>query len=586
MNKIIENSVNLLSTSPGCYLMYDNNNTVIYVGKAKNLKNRVSQYFLQPHTGKVGAMVSHVDHFETIVTSNDNEAFVLELNLIHKYYPRYNIMLKDDKRYPYIALKKGNDPQIKLLRNTNNKNYIYFGPYPHATYAKNIVDLINNIYPLRKCKTSGKKPCIYYQMGACLGQCFQEIDANKIEELQNEIKTFLSGKTYSVEKAIKNDIKILNQNLQYEEAMKKYDILKSIEYMKTTQYVEFQDDVDRDIFAYVIRDGYISLTLFIYRSGMLIGKDNFIIDLFDNEIDSLSDLIIQYYDGKEIPDGIAVFNKDLYENLEPIFKNKISFVQSGKMFNVLPKLIENSQKALDEYFLSSRLSTKTEETLDSLAGLLNIPFPKTIDLFDNSHISGEDAVGVAVVFVNGEPCKKKYRKYKLQNSNTQDDLSNMKEVLNRRYSKIKNENLPLPDLILLDGGENQLNIANELFAELMIKVPVFGLYKNDKHQTEGIIDKNGQKFSLDNNKDIFFLLTTMQNEVHRFAISFHRKLHLSNYKKSVLDDVKGLGAARKNALFDTFKDYSELIDASLNELKQILPEEVAIGLYNKLHKNS
>ncbi|MEG2341977.1 MAG: excinuclease ABC subunit UvrC [Bacilli bacterium] len=586
MNQNIENNILLLSTSPGCYLMYDINNVVIYVGKAKNLKNRVSQYFLQPHTGKVGAMVSHVDHFETIVTTNDNEAFVLELNLIHKYYPRYNVMLKDDKHYPYIALKKGNDPQVKLLRNTNNKNYFYFGPYPRSSYAREVVDLLNSIYPTRKCKTMGSKLCIYYQMGQCLGPCVKKIEDAKINEVSNEIKSFLAGKTYEITQRLKNEVKELNKNMEYEESQKIYRLLESIEHIKIVQSVDFHDEIDRDIFGYTVRDGFISITLFIYRCGMLLGKDNFMIEMFENEIESVANIIVQYYENKIVPEEIVLFNDDLANELRPLYGKKIKFVQNGKLSDVLPKLIDNSQKYLDEYFLSARLDDKVEITLDNIASLLKINTPYTIDLFDNSHISGDDAVGVAVVFKNGRPFKKMYRKYKLKNINTQDDLENMKEVINRRYSRMKEEGTKFPDLILLDGGENQISVAEDTLNSLEITLPIYGLYKNDKHQTEGIIDKNGQKFDLTEHKDIFLLLTAMQNEVHRFAITFHRKLHINNYKKTVLDGLPGLGESRKNAIFSVFKDFEQLKNATIDELKQIIPESVANALYERIHKNS
>src|SRR5574344_24061 len=280
MNAILEEEIKLLSTSAGCYLMHDKNDKVIYVGKAKNLKNRVSQYFLRPHSGKVGAMVLHVDHFETILTKNEQEAFILELNLIHRYMPRYNILLKDDKHYPYIALKKGSIPELKLLRNTKNKNYVYFGPYPNSTSAYKIVKLLNELYPLKKCHNLPNKPCLYYSMGQCYGYCIKDIPLDTLTNMNNSIKDFLHGKTYAKEQEIKEKVKFCSDNLQFEQAKKYQDLLLDIAHIKVNQTVDFHDEVDRDFFAYIVRENYIALSLLVYRNGVLLRNVLIITDLF------------------------------------------------------------------------------------------------------------------------------------------------------------------------------------------------------------------------------------------------------------------------------------------------------------------
>ena len=361
--------------------------------------------------------------------------------------------------------------------------------------------------------------------------------------------------------------------------------MKKQKRLKTNQSVDFHDGVDRDFFAYIVRENYVALSLLIYRNGVLLGKDVLINEIFDNEVDTVTDLIYQYYDKRDLPKEIIVYNKDLFDNLSPIYGKSIKFIQKGKLYNVLNTLIKNSTKALNDYFLTSKLDNKKEETLEQLAKILHIDFPSYIELFDNSHISGSDAVGVSVSFINGEPLKNLYRKYHLNNSNTRDDLSNMYEVLYRRYSRMKEEKLNKPDLILLDGGLNQLEVAKKVFEELDISIPVFGLFKNDKHQTSGIIDSNGEIHDIDPKSDVFYLITNMQNEVHRYAITFFKKSHSKSMVKSILDDVEGLGEKRKNTLYEIYKDIKAIENASLEELSQILPKEVAKNLYDKIHKN-
>ena len=567
--------------------MHDENDVVIYVGKAKNLKNRVSQYFLRAHTGKVGAMVSHVDHFETILTKSEAEAFILELNLIHKYMPRYNILLKDDKHYPYIALKKNGIPELKLIRNTKNKNYLYFGPYPNSGSAYKIVQLLNELYPLKKCRSLPKKPCLYYSLGECLGFCINKIDDKENSDIVEEIKDFLNGNTYQKEQELKKKIKTLSDNLEFERAKHYADLLNDISRLKDNQKVDLHDNNDYDFFAYATRNDYVALSLLIYRNGILLGNDVIISEIFDKDdvLDTVTTLINQYYEDRDLPKTIVVYNEELFNELNSIYENNVHFSQRGKLYDILPILIKNAQKALDNYFLSSQLDEKNEQTLTELSNILHINFPSRIELFDNSHIQGSDAVGVSVTFVNGQPCKKLYRKYKLSNSNTKDDLSNMNEVLTRRYTRLKEENAVKPDLILLDGGLNQLNVAIPILEKLELNIQIYGLFKNNKHETSGIIDRNGEVFEIDPKSNVFYLITNMQDEVHRFAITFFRNKHSKNMVKSVFDDVKGLGDKRQKLLFETYNNIVELNNATIEELTQILPSDVAKELYEKLHNS-
>lgn len=573
-----------LSTQPGCYQMFDKDNQIIYVGKAKNLKNRVSQYFLRPQNGKVAAMVSNVDHFETIVTQNEAEAFLLEYNLIHKYLPKYNILLKDDAHYPYIALRKKGIPEVKILRKTNDKNYQYFGPYPKASNAREIVDLLNQLFPLKKCHILPKKPCLYYHLGTCLGFCVKEIEDETNKNLLNEVKEFLEGKTYSKELELKRKIKENSENLNFEAAKNYKAILDAIVALKTNQSIELNKDIDADFFAFITRENYICMSLFVYRNGALLGKDSFIFEVFENDIENVSEIIFQYYQKNIAPKKIVVFNEELQEKLSNVFENVV-IGKTKSYLDILNRILINCEKYMQDYFLSARLNDDKIDVLENLQKLTNLSkFPRYIELFDNSHISGADAVSVSVAYINGEPCKKLYRKYKLSNVNTQSDVDNMKEILSRKLKNFKENNSELPDLFLMDGGITQVNAASEIIDQFGLEIPVFGLYKNDKHQTEGLINNDGEKVVIDRKSKLFMLLTSMQNEVHRFAITFFRKSHLKNYKKDVLDDIKGLGKARKALIYETYENINDLYKADLNELCQLLPKEVAEKLFAKLHK--
>lgn len=584
MNEKIKTLLSLLKENPGCYLMHDQFSNVIYVGKAKNLKARVSQYFLRPQVGKVKKMVNNISYFETIFTENEREAFILELNLIHKYLPKYNILLKDDKKYPYIALLKSGYPKLKISRSTKDKKYYYFGPFPVSKMAYGLIDLLNKIYPTIKCKNIPHKPCLYYHLNNCVAPCInKEINSAYLEKINQEIKDFLHGKTFKKEKELKLEMKTYSNEFKYEKALEIKELLDAISVLKQNQNVDLKRNISGDYFAYIVKDNYISLSLFIYRNGLLLGKDNFILEYYLSELETLSSIINQYYESKITKVGINIFNKALFDELYPLYKEDIKLIQSGKEHDILNVLLINAQKELDEYLLTRRLEDNKTYLLEELGNNLNISYPTYIELFDNSHISGTDAVGVSVAFINGVPNKKLYRKFNLNNDNTKDDLSNMKEVLKRKYTRSLKDKSKLPDLLLLDGGLNQINVATTVLNDLNINIPIFGLKKNDKHKTESLIDINNKEY-LFTNKEIFFLLSSMQDEVHRFAISFHRNKRNKRIQISIFDNIEGLGLKRRNKLFEIYNNYEELKAASVNELSQILPLKVANDLYTKLHE--
>lgn len=583
MTDKVKIAIPLLPHRPGCYLMKDKDDKVIYVGKAKNLYNRVSQYFLRPQTGKVAAMVSHVDHFETIITKTDKESFILEMNLIHQYYPRYNILLKDGKHYPYIALKKKSDPYLKISRNDFDKNYYYFGPFPTSGYAYSVIDLLNKLFPTRKCQNVKTEPCLYYHMGMCLAPCINKISEAENDSLFNQIKTFLEGNNPEIAKNLKEKMAVASENLEFEKANDIKKTLDAIDYVLAKQGVENKDHVDRDVFAYTTRNGYLSLSILTYRRGLLLGKESYIVEEFGDNVEQISDLIFQYYSTHSLPKEILMNINGVSDILSNLLDTKIISVTKGKLIEMIEMANLNAVQSLDSHFMSARLTDNNNDLLDDLGKRLKINTPYRIELFDNSHIQGDAPVGAMVVFVNGEPLKKMYRKFNIEGKEKRDDYASMKEIMKRRYSRLIEEKSDLPDLILTDGGLGQIHAGAEVIEELGLNIPVFGLYKNDRHQTKGLMDKDGNTISLDDNKSLFFLLVRMQDEVHRFAITFHHQKRSKNFTKSILDDIEGLGAKRKQIILDHYLDIDSLKNATIEELSQYLPKEVAIRIKEKIN---
>ena len=582
MTEKVKLAIPLLPKKPGCYLMHDASGKVIYIGKAKNLYNRVSQYFLRPQEGKVAAMVSHVDYFETIITHSDKEAFILEMNLVHRYYPRYNILLKDGKHYPYIALKKKNDPYLKISRDEKDPNYYYFGPYPTSSYAYKVINLLNKIFPTRKCQHIPNTPCLYYHMGMCLGPCVNKIPEEKNNELFEQILAFLNGTNNEIKNQYKEKMAQATENLEFEKAQECKEILDAIEHIVSKENVEDKEHVSKDVFGYTIRDGYLSLSVLTYRKGILLGQESFIVEAFDDVDEQVTDLIFQYYQNHQKPQQIVVNSQQIVDILSDVLDVKAVNVNRGKNMEAVSMANLNAQQSLDSHFMSARLSDSNLELLENLGKKINIKTPYRIELFDNSHIQGDAPVGVVVVFINGEPVKKMYRKFNIEGKEKRDDYASMKEVMTRRYSRLKDNNEPMPDLILTDGGLGQIHAGQEVINELKLDIPVYGLFKNDRHQTKGLMDNDGNVISLDDEKSLFFLLVRMQDEVHRFAISFHHQKRSKNFTKSFLDDVPGLGSKRQQLLLKQYQDIDQLKKASVEELSQFLPLEVAIALKKKL----
>ena len=583
ISDLLKKQIDLLPDAPGCYLMHNSDDEIIYIGKAKNLKKRVSQYFLRVQSGKTAAMVSHVHHFETITTNSEKEALILEMNLIQKNHPRYNILLMDDKHYPYIAIHKQiENPYVSLARNVKDKKCEFYGPYPNSSAAYEVIDIINKLYPLRKCKSVPKTPCLYYHIGQCLAPCINKIDKDKYASIIDSIRDFLRGTNQNLVKEIKEKIKKASENLEFERANEYKKMLDSIMHITEKQNVEFKDKINRDFFSFHTRENYIAISLFNYREGILLSKRTFCYEIIGEINEFVSDIIFQYYQINAVPNEIIVSNEEIRENLLSSLDANIFSPIKGRLHDVLDNCEINAKAALDEHFLTAKLDDDVMSLLDRLGEILNMKTPTHIELFDNSHLQGTNAIGAMVVFINGQPYKKMYRKFNIQGYNKKDDLASMKETLTRRYKRVKEENGKMPDLIIVDGGKGQIETALEVKKELNLPFKIAGLVKTDKHRTSALLDENFNEYYLGDEKKLFLLLTRMQDEVHRYAITTHIKKRNKSVFNSVFDDIEGIGEKRKEQLIKAFPSISELKNAKLEELEQILPKNSAELLFNKI----
>ena len=582
MTNKIKTLIDNLKHLPGVYLMFNQDDVVIYVGKAKDLYKRVSQYFLKPQVGKVAKMVLEISYFQTIICKNEKEAFILEMNLIQTHYPKFNILLKDDKHYPYIAIKKDKDPYLTIKRNNKDKKYIYYGPFPNSSAAYQMVDLLNKLYPLRKCKNIPKEACLYYHLGQCLAPCINKnIDSEIYNKTIEQIRSFLNGDNKKKYDEIKEKMLDASIKTNFELALSYKKTLDAIDHINQKQNVEFLDKIDKDIFAYSTRNNYMCVSCLMYRSGLLLDKKSYVVEIFESEVATFIDIISQFYHLYPLPKEVIINNDEVINNLNDVFDTNFISVEKGKLYELVQQAKINSDNYLDEYFLSARLDDDKNKLLENLGQLLNIKTPYHIELFDNSHTQGYDPVSALVVFINGEPQKKMYRKFKIEHQEGRDDLKSMEEVMTRHYKRVKNDNLKKADLILLDGGLNQVKVGQKVLDQLQLNIPLFGLFKNNKHQTDGLIDKDGNVYPIDDKK-LFFLLTRMQDEVHRFAITYHKQKRSKSMFKSILDNIPGLGDKRKEIILNAYPDMNMLKEASLEELSQVLPKDVALALFNKL----
>lgn len=574
--EIVKRKIELLPDHPGCYLMKNKDGTIIYVGKAKSLVKRVKQYFTRPQEGKVFRMVLEVTDFDTIETDSEKESLLLEINLIQKYYPKYNIMLKDGKMYPYIALKKMGDPYLKIARNDRDKSFSYFGPFPNSGSAYRMIDLLNKIYPLRKCKNIPNRACLYYHLGQCMGPCINDISKSDNKDMISHITKFLNGDASEVKQEITAKMRAAANDLRFEEAQEYKETLDTIEHVLSSQKIMMQDHIDRDIVGYSQRDGYISILFLLYRKGVLLGKNLFVVEKFDDINSELTDYIYQFYLNHPKPKELIISEKSIADILESSLGIKVIVPSRGVKKDLLFMALENAKAGLDEHFMTARLEDDNLKLLEELGNMLNISTPLDIELYDNSHLQGTEAIGAMVKFINGVKVPSMYRKYKIRQENKRDDLASMEEVLTRRLTRLKEENSKMPDLIIVDGGMTQVEIAYNVREKLNVNVNIAGLAKNDKHETDALINGNtGEFISLNHKSPLFFMLMRMQDEVHRFAISYHRHKREKSFFETIYDDIPGIGKKRRIQLLSAYPTLDSLKSVTLEELKQIIPEESA-----------
>ncbi|MBZ2022791.1 excinuclease ABC subunit UvrC [Streptococcus sanguinis] len=589
MNKLIQSKLELLPTSPGCYIHKDKNGSIIYVGKAKNLRNRVRSYFRGSHDTKTEALVSEIEDFEFIVTESNIEALLLEINLIKENKPKYNIMLKDDKSYPFIKITNETYPRLIITRQVKKDGGLYFGPYPDVGAANEIKRLLDRLFPFRKCTNPPEKVCFYYHLGQCKAHTICQVDSQYFKELAQEVAAFLKGQDDQIIEDLRGKMAGAAQAMEFEKAAEYRDLIQSIGTLRTKQRVMAKDLQNRDVFGYHVDKGWMCVQVFFVRQGKLIERDVNLFPYYNDPDEDFLTYIGQFYQEKSHlkPNEILIPADIDEEAVRAMVDTKVLKPQRGEKKQLVNLAIKNARVSLQQKFdLLEKSIEKTQGAIENLGQLLNIPTPVRIESFDNSNIMGTSPVSAMVVFVNGKPSKKDYRKYKIKTVVGPDDYASMREVIKRRYSRVIRDGLTPPDLIVIDGGQGQVNVAKEVIQEqLGLDIPIAGLQKNDKHQTHELLFGDPlQVVELSRNSQEFFLLQRIQDEVHRFAITFHRQLRSKNSFSSQLDGIEGLGPKRKQNLMKHFKSLTKIKEASVDQIVEVgVPRAVAEAVREKLN---
>ena len=589
MNKLIQSKLELLPTSPGCYIHKDKNGAIIYVGKAKNLRNRVRSYFRGSHDTKTEALVSEIEDFEFIVTESNIEALLLEINLIKENKPKYNIMLKDDKSYPFIKITNETYPRLIITRQVKKDGGLYFGPYPDVGAANEIKRLLDRLFPFRKCTNPPEKVCFYYHLGQCKAHTICQVDSQYFKDLAQEVAAFLKGQDDQIIEDLRGKMAVAAQAMEFEKAAEYRDLIQSIGTLRTKQRVMAKDLQNRDVFGYYVDKGWMCVQVFFVRQGKLIERDVNLFPYYNDPDEDFLTYIGQFYQEKSHlkPNEILIPADIDEEAVRALVDTKVLKPQRGEKKQLVNLAIKNARVSLQQKFdLLEKSIEKTQGAIENLGQLLNIPTPVRIESFDNSNIMGTSPVSAMVVFVNGKPSKKDYRKYKIKTVVGPDDYASMREVIKRRYSRVIRDGLTPPDLIVIDGGQGQVNIAKEVIQEqLGLDIPIAGLQKNDKHQTHELLFGDPlQVVELSRNSQEFFLLQRIQDEVHRFAITFHRQLRSKNSFSSQLDGIEGLGPKRKQNLMKHFKSLTKIKEASVDQIVEVgVPRVVAEAVREKLN---
>ena len=589
METLIDKLLATTPHSPGCYLMKDINGCIIYVGKSKNLKNRLSSYFKQTHTGKTKMLVRDIHEFEYILTNSEVESLLLELNLIKKYTPKYNILYKDDKSYPYIELTNDKYPRLLIVRNPNLKRggtRKLFGPYPNVSAAKKVVEILNRLYPLRKCKHLPKKECLYYHIGECLGYCVKDIKENEIRVMKEEITAFFNGNSDLILSKLESKMLACSEKLEYEKAMEYREAINYINITLEKQKVDLDDNYNRDVVGFYEKDNYLSINILFIRGGKLLDKKSNLFPMIDDVTEEVNNYLSNFYDKHQtkvkevlVP---SIVNTTI---MEATFNLNFIIPQKGTKKKIIDLAYDNAKNYYNEQITLIKKDEKVlEDSLTELANLLNIDKCNHIELFDNAHIFGSFNVSGMVVYIDGKKSPNLYRKFKITND-TNDDYGTMREVIYRRYFRLLKDNLPKPDLILVDGGIGQVNIAREVVNSLGLNIPVAGLKKDDKHHTNTLIGKYPlTEIPIKKDSPLFLFLTRMQDEVHRYTITYHKDIRSKGALSSILDNISGIGEVRKQNILKKYKTISKMKAASINELETIMPKDIALNFYEYLKR--
>ena len=586
---MIKSKLELLPTSSGCYIHKDKNGTIIYVGKAKNLRNRVRSYFRGSHDTKTEALVSEIVDFEFIVTESNIEALLLEINLIKENKPKYNIMLKDDKSYPFIKITNERYPRLIITRQVKKDGGLYFGPYPDVGAANEIKRLLDRIFPFRKCTNPPSKVCFYYHIGQCMAHTICKKDEDYFKSMAQEVSDFLKGQDDQIIDDLKGKMAAAAQTMEFERAAEYRDLIQAIGTLRTKQRVMAKDLQNRDVFGYYVDKGWMCVQVFFVRQGKLIERDVNLFPYYNDPDEDFLTYVGQFYQEKShlVPNEVLIPQDIDEEAVKVLADTKILKPQRGEKKQLVNLAIKNARVSLEQKFnLLEKSVEKTQGAIENLGRLLQIPTPVRIESFDNSNIMGTSPVSAMVVFVNGKPSKKDYRKYKIKTVVGPDDYASMREVIRRRYGRVQRDGLTPPDLIVIDGGQGQVNIAKQVIQEeLGLDIPIAGLQKNDKHQTHELLFGDPlEVVELSRNSQEFFLLQRIQDEVHRFAITFHRQLRSKNSFSSQLDGIEGLGPKRKQNLMKHFKSLTKIKEASVAEIVEVgVPRAVAEAVQRKLN---
>ncbi|MDB8636931.1 excinuclease ABC subunit UvrC [Streptococcus mutans] len=588
MNELIKHKLELLPDSPGCYIHKDKNGTIIYVGKAKNLKNRVRSYFHGSHNTKTELLVSEIEDFEYIVTGSNTEALLLEINLIQENKPKYNIRLKDDKSYPFIKITNEPYPRLLITRQVKKDGGLYFGPYPDSGAATEIKRLLDRLFPFKKCTNPANKVCFYYHLGQCKAHTICQTDQTYWDSLKEDVKNFLNGRDDKIVNELRDKMTKASELMEFERAAEYRDLIEGIGLLRTKQRVMNQDMQDRDIFGYYVDKGWMCVQVFFIRQGKLIQRDVNMFPYYNESEEDFLTYVGQFYQDNRhfIPKEIFI-PRDIDETLvKAVVNTKIIKPQRGEKKQLVNLATKNARVSLQQKFdLLEKDIRKTHGAIENIGDLLNIPKPVRIEAFDNSNIQGTSPVAAMVVFVDGKPSKKDYRKFKIKTVIGPDDYASMREVIYRRYSRVMRDGLTPPDLIIIDGGQGQVNVARDVIEnKLGLDIPIAGLQKNDKHQTHELLFGDPlEVIPLPRNSEEFFLLQRIQDEVHRFAITFHRQLRGKNTFSSKLDGIAGLGPKRKQLLMKHFKNLPNIQKASLDDIINCgIPKNVAEAVKVKL----